>query len=66
MIGMEKESDRLTDGFHLVIDALKLNEIDTIYNWKSGETLIFDRTHLHSSSSNLNNKKLGLVTFTKK
>jgi len=32
MIGMEKESDRLTDGFHLVIDALKLNEIDTIYN----------------------------------
>jgi len=24
-------SDSLTDGFHLVIDALKLNEIDTIY-----------------------------------
>jgi oxalyl-CoA decarboxylase len=27
-----KEAGALTDGFHLVIDALKLNDIDTIYN----------------------------------
>src|SRR5246500_572968 len=27
----EKQSPALTDGFHLVIDALKLNGIDTIY-----------------------------------
>jgi len=51
---------------HIDINNLEGIEIDTIYNWKIGETLIFDRTHLHSSSSNLNNKKLGLVTFTKK
>jgi|TARA_B110000438_G_C15610660_1_gene562047 hypothetical protein len=51
---------------HIDINNLEGLEIDTIYKWKIGETLIFDRTHLHSSSSNLNNKKLGLVTFTKK
>lgn len=27
-----EETGALTDGFHLVIDALKLNDIDTIYN----------------------------------
>src|SRR5271166_6291693 len=27
----EKKSNSLTDGFHLVVDALKLNGIDTIY-----------------------------------
>ena len=26
------ETDVLTDGFHLVIDALKLNDINTVYN----------------------------------
>ena len=26
------EVRELTDGFHLIIDALKLNDIDTIYN----------------------------------
>ena len=26
------EAGALTDGFHLVIDALKLNDINTIYN----------------------------------
>ena len=29
--GSEMESQALTDGFHLVIDALKLNDINTIY-----------------------------------
>ena len=27
-----EETENLTDGFHLVIDALKLNGIETIYN----------------------------------
>jgi oxalyl-CoA decarboxylase len=27
----EPETTTLTDGFHLVVDALKLNGIDTIY-----------------------------------
>ena len=37
-----------------------------VYNWKVGETLIVDRTHIHCASSRINNKKLGLTTFTKK
>ncbi len=32
MIEKVQESDNLTDGFHLIIDALKLNGISTIYN----------------------------------
>ena len=32
MAGSKEEFDTLTDGFHLVIDALKLNGIETIYN----------------------------------
>ena len=32
-MGKENEgTDALTDGFHLVIDALKLNDINTVYN----------------------------------
>ena len=51
---------------HIDIDNLEGMEIEMIFKWKIGETLIFDRTQLHSSSSNLINKKLGLVSFTKK
>ncbi len=51
---------------HLDIKNLEGIEIDTIYNWKIGETLIWDRSHIHSSSSNIDYKKLGLSTFTKK
>ena len=32
MAGSKEKFDTLTDGFHLVIDALKLNGIETIYN----------------------------------
>ena len=28
-------------------------EIENIYNWKLGETLIVDRTHIHCASSNI-------------
>ena len=45
---------------------LKGLEVEMIYKWKIGETCIIDRSHIHSSSSNIENKKLGLTTFTKK
>ena len=51
---------------HIDINNLKGLEIELIYNWKVGETLIVDRTHVHCASSRIQNKKLGLTTFTKK
>jgi len=51
---------------HIDINNLKGLKIDFIYKWKIGETLIVDRSPLHSSSSNIGKKKLGLTTFTKK
>ena len=51
---------------HIDINNLKGLEIELIYNWKVGETLIIDRSYIHSSSSRINEKKLGLTTFTKK
>ena len=49
---------------HEEIDNLKGLEIDLVYKWKLGELLVFDRTSLHCSSSNLKNKKLELTTLT--
>ena len=51
---------------HIDINNLKGLEVEMIYNWKIGETLIMDRTHIHCASSNIKKKKLGLTTFTKK
>ena len=51
---------------HLDINNLKGMEIEFIYKWKVGESLIVDRSHIHCSSSNIKEKKLGLTTFTKK
>ena len=51
---------------HIDINNLKGLKVELIYNWKIGETLIMDRSHIHSSSSRINEKKLGLTTFTKK
>ena len=51
---------------HENIENLKGLEIDMVYKWKIGETLIMDRSHIHCSSSNIKEKKLGLTTFTKK
>jgi len=51
---------------HLNINNLKGLKVELIYNWKVGETLIMDRSHIHCSSSRIKNKKLGLTTFTKK
>ena len=51
---------------HIDYNNLKGLEVERVYKWKVGETLIMDRTHIHSSSSNIKDKKLGLTTFTKK
>ena len=50
---------------HIDYDNLKGLEVAMIYNWKIGESLIMDRSHIHCSSSNIiNGNKLGLTTFT--
>tara|TARA_B110000967_G_scaffold209549_1_gene266208 strand:- start:2735 stop:3430 length:696 start_codon:yes stop_codon:yes gene_type:complete len=49
---------------HENIKNLKGLEIDMVYKWKVGEILIFDRSQLHCSSSNLKNKKIGFTTLT--
>jgi len=51
---------------HINISNLKGMKIDMVYKWKVGETLIMDRSHIHCASSRINNKKLGLTTFTRK
>ncbi len=51
---------------HEKIENLIGLEVDTIYEWEIGSMLIFDRTNLHCSSSIINEKKIGLTTFTKK
>ena len=51
---------------HIDINNLKGLKIELIYKWKIGETLIMDRSHIHSSSTRIKEKKLGLTTFTKK
>ena len=51
---------------HENIDNLKGLEIDLVYKWNLGDLLVFDRTSLHCSSSNLIEKKLGFTTLTTK
>ena len=51
---------------HENINNLKGLEVELIYNWEVGSMLIFDRTHLHCSSSLIEGKKIGIATFTKK
>jgi hypothetical protein len=49
---------------HENIENLKGLEIEIVYKWKIGEILIWDRTQLHCSSSNLKNKKIGFTVLT--
>ena len=51
---------------HEDIDNLKGLEVELIFKWKLGDLLIFDRTNLHCSSKNINKKKLGFTSLTKK
>ena len=65
----EKEFDKETHEkylSHLDINNLKGMEIEYIYEWKVGESLIIDRSHIHCASTRIKHKKLGLTTFTKK
>jgi hypothetical protein len=49
---------------HENIENLRGLEIEMVYKWKIGEILIWDRTQLHCSSSNLKNKKIGFTVLT--
>jgi hypothetical protein len=51
---------------HEEIENLQGLEVEMIYKWKLGEILIFDRTSLHCSSSNINGKKIGFTSTTLK
>ena len=60
------ENDRNKYLKHEDMENLKGLEIELVYKWNLGDLLIFDRTNLHCSSSNIKDKKIGLTTFTKK
>jgi hypothetical protein len=49
-------------------DIKNLNglEVEMIYKWKLGDILIFDRSNLHCSSCNINQKKIGFTSSTQK
>ena len=47
-------------------ENLKGLEVELIYEWEVGSMLIFDRSHLHCSSSVIEGKKIGIATFTKR
>jgi len=51
---------------HEKLENLKGLEVELIYEWEVGSVLIFDRSHLHCSSSIIEGKKLGVATFTKR
>ena len=51
---------------HENLDNLKGLEVELIYEWEVGSMLIFDRSHLHCSSSVIEGKKIGIATFTKR
>mgnify|MGYP006115556631 FL=1 len=51
---------------HENIKNLKGLEIEIVYKWKLGDILVFDRTQLHCSTSNLKNKKIGFTGLTRK
>ena len=51
---------------HIDINNLKGLKVEFLYNWKVGESIIVDRSHIHCASSRIVGKKLGLTTFTKK
>ena len=51
---------------HEDINNLRGLEVELMFKWKIGDLLVFDRSHLHCSSSNINKKKLGFTSSTKK
>ena len=67
-LGIEKFDKEIHQKYltHIDINSLKGLKVELVYQWKVGETLIMDRSHIHCASSNIKNKKIGLTTFTKK
>lgn len=51
---------------HENIQNLSGLEVECIFEWEVGSLLVFDRSHLHASSSQIKDKKIGLTTFTKR
>jgi hypothetical protein len=51
---------------HENINNLKGLKVELIFKWKLGDLLVFDRTNLHCSSTNINVKKLGFTSSTRK
>ena len=51
---------------HEKIQNLSGLEVECIFEWEVGSLLVFDRSHLHASSSQIKDKKIGLTTFTKR
>ena len=51
---------------HEDINNLRGLEVELIFKWKLGDLLIFDRSNLHCSSKNIDEKKLGFTSSTKK
>ena len=51
---------------HEDINNLKGLEVELIFKWNVGDLLLFDRSQLHCSSNNINQKKLGFTSSTKK
>ncbi len=51
---------------HENLENLRGLEVELIYEWEVGSMLIFDRSHLHCSSSVIDGKKIGIATFTKR
>ena len=51
---------------HEDINNLKGLKVELIFNWKLGDLVVFDRSHLHCSSKNINKRKLGFTSLTKK
>ena len=49
---------------HENIENLAGLEVECIFEWEIGSILVFDRSHLHASSSQIKQKKIGLTTFT--
>ena len=51
---------------HEKIENLRGLEVELIYKWELGSVLIFDRSHLHASSSKIEGNKIGIASFLKK
>ncbi len=68
LFGNKDFDDKIHKKFlsHEKIENLKGLEVEYIYEWRVGSMLVFDRSHLHASSSQIKDKKIGLATFTKR